>query len=96
MKKKIIDFLSNVWDEIDYRLRLLCGKPTPMKRFIVVLIFGTILSVGYFYTIISSIYRMGKREAEKELMELQHIEGLKLQHENDSINIFNQEEYECN
>ncbi len=33
MRNKIKDFLTNIWDEITYGLRCVCGKPTPMKRF---------------------------------------------------------------
>ncbi len=94
MRNKIKDFLTNIWDEITYGLRCVCGKPTPMKRFVFVLIIGGALSIGYIYMLASSIYNIGKRDAEKEFMELQHIERLKLQSENDSINILNQQEYE--
>jgi hypothetical protein len=92
MKKKIVDFISNAWDEIEYGLRMLCGKPSPMKRFVMVLIIGGALSVAYLYTLVSSIYNIGKRDAENEFLKLQHIESLKLQ--SDSINILNKQEYE--
>jgi hypothetical protein len=91
-KKKIRDFLSNAWDEIEYRLRLLCGRPSPMKRFITVLIIGIAMSIGYFWLVVSSIYNIGKRDAEREFLRLQHIETLKLQ--SDSINSSNSKNYE--
>jgi hypothetical protein len=95
MRKKIKDFLINAWDEIEYRLRLLCGKPTPMKRFVIVLIIGGALAVVHIYFVVSSIYNMGVSDAKKQFIELQHIETLKLQQtKNDSINILNQKEYE--
>jgi len=94
MKKKIFEFLTSVWDAAEYRLRLLCGKPSPMKRFIVVLILGGALSLFFIYTLVSSIYNIGVQDAKKEFMELQHIEGVKLQSENESINILNQKENE--
>ena len=94
MRNKMVEFLVAAWDEITYGLRCACGKPTPMKRLIIVLIIGGLLSIAYIYTLVSSIYDIGKQDAETEFMELQHIEVLKLQSENDSINILNEIEYE--
>jgi len=94
MKKKIRDFWVSIWDKIEYRLRLLCGKPTPIKSFIVILILGIVLSVGYFYAIVSSIYDMGKHDAQKEFIEIKHIETLELPKSNDSINLLKQKMYE--
>jgi hypothetical protein len=92
IKNKIRDFLSNAWDEIEYGLRLLCGQPSPMKRFITVLIIGVALTVVHLYFVVSSIYNIGKRDAEREFLRLQHIETLKLQ--SDSINSSNSKSYE--
>ncbi|GHT41995.1 hypothetical protein FACS189437_09560 [Bacteroidia bacterium] len=95
MRKKIKEFLINAWDEIEYRLRLLCGKPTPMKRFVMVLIIGGALALANIYFVVSSIYNMGVNDAKKQFLEVQHIETLKLQQsKKDSINILNQKEYE--
>jgi hypothetical protein len=86
MRTKIKEFLINAWDEIEYSLRLLCGKPTPMKRFITVLIIGGALAVANIYFVVSSIYNMGVSDAKKQFLEVQHIETLKLQQsKNDSI-----------
>jgi ABC-type lipoprotein release transport system permease subunit len=95
LKTKIREFLINAWYEIEYGLRLLCGKPTPMKRFIMVLIIGGTLVVVHIYYVVSSIYNMGVHDAKKQFLEVQHIETLKLQQsKNDSINILNQKEHE--
>ncbi len=94
-KKKIIAQLENLWDWIDYGLRRLCGRPSPVKRLVAVVIIGGALSIAYIYMLASSIYNMGKQDAEKDFLELQHIETLKLQGENDSINILNPENYDC-
>lgn len=98
MKKsgtKIRDFLTVARDETGYRLRLLCGKPTPMKRFVMVLVTGGTLAVVNVYFVVSSIYNMGVHDAKKQFLEVQHIETLKLQQsKNDSINILNQKKYE--
>ena len=99
-KKKIIGQLENAWDWIDESLRRLCGKPTPLKRLIAVLIIGGALSIGYVYMLASSIYNMGKRDAERDFLELQHIEQVKMENgelrmENGELKIKNREyEYE--
>lgn len=92
LKKKIKNFLTNAWDEAGYRLRLLCGRPSPMKRFIAVLVVGGALATANLYFVASSIYNIGKRDAEREFLRLQHIESLKLQ--SDSINNSNSKSYE--
>jgi hypothetical protein len=84
--------LTNAWDEIEYGLRLLCGRPSPMKRFIAVLVIGGALAAANLYFVVSSIYSIGKRDAEREFLRLQHIESLKLQ--SDSINNSNSKSYE--
>jgi hypothetical protein len=84
--------LSGFLDWIEYGLRRLYGKPTLMKQFIIVLILGSLLSVFSIYTLVRSIYNIGKNDAEREFLEIRHIETLKLQ--KDSINILNQKEYE--
>ena len=86
MRGKIKEFMIDAWDEITYSLRCACGRPTRMKRFIIVSVIGGALSIAYIYMLVSSIYNIGKQDAEKEFMELQHIERLKLQSEKDSIN----------
>jgi len=58
-----------------------------MKRFIVISILGILFCIGYFYSIISSIYNTGKQDAKKEFLEFMHIEGLKLQQKQDSVDI---------
>jgi len=92
LRNKIKDFLSCAWEKIEYALRVMCGKPTPMKRFVTVLIIGAGLTVVHFWFLVSSIYNIGKRDAENEFLKLQHIESLKIQ--SDSINSIKNKEYE--
>jgi hypothetical protein len=96
MKKKIGNFWATARSETEYRLRQLCGRPSPLKRFVTVLILGSVLAIANLYLVVSSIYNIGKRDAEQEFMKLQHIETLKLQQKqsSDSINIQNQKAYE--
>jgi hypothetical protein len=94
LTEKIKDFSSNAWGEIEYSLRMLCGKPTPAKRFVLTLIAGGTLAVVYIYFVVSSIYNMGVNEAKKNFIEWQHIKAIELQKQNDSINVLNQKQYE--
>jgi len=87
MREKIKDCLKNVWDEFTYCIRQICGKPTPLKRFVIVLVISGILSIAYIFTLISSIYNIGKRDGEKEFIELQHIKPLDMQTRNDSTSV---------
>jgi hypothetical protein len=79
------EFLMNARDETGYRLRMLCGKPSPMKRFIIVLVAGGALAAANIYFVVSGIYNMGKSDAEHAFLELRHIEPPELPHKNDSI-----------
>ena len=62
-------FLKDTADEIAYSIRTLCGKPSPMKRFVFVLIISGVLSVFFIYTLVSSIYNIGRNDARKELLD---------------------------
>ncbi|MDR0541176.1 MAG: TraL conjugative transposon family protein [Dysgonamonadaceae bacterium] len=78
--------MTHACGEIEYGLRMMCGKPTPVKRFITVLIVGEILTAVNIYFVASSIYNMGVHDAKKQFLEVRHIETLKLpKTENDSI-----------
>jgi len=92
MKKKINQFHR----EIEYRLKRLCGQPSPKKRLVTVLVIGVVLAVANIWFLVSSIYNIGKNDAEKELMKLQHtcteqrrsIERLELQKKNKDFKDF--------
>jgi hypothetical protein len=85
IRKKVVEFMSDVWGEIEYGLRCLCGRPSPVKRFIAVLTVGGVLAAANIYFVANSIYNMGKRDAEKKFLELQHIEPVELPLTKDSI-----------
>lgn len=87
MKRNVI---AEFGDWLEDRLKSLCGELTPDKRFIFTLIFligGCVLSV---YFTVSSIYNMGKENAEKEFIEIQNIKTLDLK-KKESINFKNLE-----
>jgi hypothetical protein len=87
LRKKAVEFVSGAWGEIGYGLRCLCGRSSPMKRFIAVLTVGGALAVANLYFVASSIYSMGKRDAEREFLKVEHIKRLEWQPVNsDSIN----------
>jgi hypothetical protein len=54
-------------DELGEGIRLLCGKPTPMKRLVVILVVVGRLTAANFYVTISAIYNIGKEHALHEL-----------------------------
>jgi hypothetical protein len=87
MKKKIIlkirEILQNTLGEISYALRMICGKPTPLKRLAAVTVTGLILGIASAYTLVCSVYHIGKNDGRRELPEMEHIRELKLK--NDSI-----------
>ena len=90
MKKLINKFL----DCVDYGLRRMCGELTPEKRLITILAMCVIFGIGSIYMTVSSIYNIGKRDAEQKYLELEHIKRLELQYSNDSIKQLNRKEYE--
>ena len=90
MKKLINKFL----DWVDYGLRRMCGELTPEKRLITILAMCVIFGIGSIYMTVSSIYNIGKRDAEQKYLELEHIKRLELQYSNDSIKQLNRKEYE--
>jgi hypothetical protein len=89
LRKKVVEYVSGVWGEITYGLKGLCGRPSPLKRFIAVLTVGGVLAGVNIYFVASSIYNTGKRDAKKEFLEWQHIQPVEWrhsQHSRDSIN----------
>jgi ABC-type lipoprotein release transport system permease subunit len=85
MKDTIRQQWTDIWGELTYGLRYLCLKPSPMKRFISVLILCVALGGANIYIVVNAIYNIGKRDAQKEFLELKHI--------NDSINQLKQQKY---
>ena len=83
MKNKIMEFLKDIVGELSFSIRCLCGKPTPMKRLVIVLTMCSVLGIAFIYTFITSIYGIARNDAEKEFLELQHIKQIDLK--NDSI-----------
>jgi hypothetical protein len=92
MKEKIITQLRHIWDELTYGIRWLCLCPSPGKRMVTVLILIVIFGGLNIYFIVNSIYSIGKRDAEKQFMEIRYIETLELQHKADSIKSIKNEE----
>jgi len=75
MKMTIIE----IQRQIEFRLRRLCGKPTQMKRLVIVLVACTALAFANIYYVVSSVNNIGKNDKEKELIKLQHIMMFELQ-----------------
>jgi|GEM_PF-7103471 len=91
---KIRERLSAFADWLEYGLRRIYGKPTIMKQFTIVLSLGTLLSIFSIYTLVRSIYNIGRNDARTEFMEIKHIGNLELQGSSDSINFLKQKTHE--
>jgi hypothetical protein len=94
--KKVKQWITGLQDWIDCGINRICYSMSPLARLLSVLVVGLVCGIAFLYMMIASIYNIGKRDAEKEFLQLQHIESLELQPKvkNDSINILNQKEYE--
>jgi len=78
LRLKIKERMSDWMDWMEEGMRRLYGKPSMMKQFVIVLILGSALSVFSIYSIVSSIYNMGRSSAQKEFMEIKHAGHLEL------------------
>ncbi|MDR0431097.1 MAG: TraL conjugative transposon family protein [Tannerellaceae bacterium] len=85
MKDRLITRLRDIWDELTCGIRWFCLCPSPGKRLITALVLTVVLGGVNIWFITNSIYNMGKRDAEKKFLELQHIEPVELPLSKDSI-----------
>jgi len=92
MKRKINEFMAQSWCEIENRLKHLCRRPSPAKRLVVVLAAFVMLAAVNIWFVASSIYSIGKNDAQKEFIRLQHIETLELQKKDSINNLKNQKD----
>jgi hypothetical protein len=84
----------SVSGEILFGLKRLCGRPSPMKRFVSVVIAGCVMAIVFVCILVSSVYKIGYTNAQKDIPELNIVRQLILK--NDSINLLKQQlnEYE--
>jgi Tfp pilus assembly protein PilO len=92
MKNRIKEFLNDAAGEISFGLRSLCGRPSPLKRFIIVAIAGAIMGIASFGILVSSIYKIGYTNAKEEIPKANFIRQMQLK--NDSINHLKQQLYD--
>jgi hypothetical protein len=71
-------------------LRGFCYGLSPLQRLITILVFCVLLGMMSIYMTVSSIYNIGKRDAQKEFLEVEHLQELNLSSTNDSINLLKQ------
>jgi UDP-N-acetylglucosamine:LPS N-acetylglucosamine transferase len=93
-KNKLKETVYELRDDFNSSLRTLCGRPSAVKRLVIVLIIGGALSVVSVSALVEAIYNIGKRDA--ELIHIEHIKQLELKRSNDSINAIKsyRDEYE--
>nr|WP_250709104.1 TraL conjugative transposon family protein [Bacteroides fragilis] len=75
-----MSMINKLSDKADEWLRRICGRLTPGKRLAVILTMLLTFSFLSIYMTVSSIYNMGRRDAEKEMIEIEHIRDLDLPH----------------
>lgn len=90
IKKQINKFR----DWIEDGLRRMCGGMSPERRLITILAMCVIFGIGSIYMTVSSIYNIGKRDAEQKYLEIEHMKRLELEYSNDSIKQLIRKEYE--
>ena len=87
------NYIEKVQDWADDRLRRMCGRITPGKRLVVILVMFLFFGGLSIYITVSSIYNIGKQDGQR--LQIEHIRQLPL-HGNDttkSINLLNRPEY---
>lgn len=65
MRKKLEQFRE--W--CDYGLRRVCGRMTPARRLVIILLLLAIFGAVNLYITIRAIYGIGREDARRELME---------------------------
>lgn len=80
------NYIEQVQDWVDERLRRMCGRITPGKRLVVILVMFLLFGGLSIYITVSSIYNIGKRDGQR--LQIEHIKQFPL-HDSDSINLLN-------
>lgn len=57
-------------DILDDRLRRMCGRLTPEKRVIAIVVMAVVFAVINFCMIFSAIYNIGREDAKREIIEI--------------------------
>jgi hypothetical protein len=88
MKSTLKETLKNAMGELQYGLRVLCGKPSPLKRIIAICILSCVLGIGYIHLIWRGVTGLSRYDAQQQYIEIQHIEPINgdTQASMDSIN----------
>lgn len=93
MKIRIKKHFSDIRNDIDNRLRHVCFRLSPMKRFAIVISLCVIFGVINIYMLVSSIHQIEKQDTQKDFLEMEHIKQLELE-PNDSIKQLKNQMYE--
>lgn len=78
--------ITKAQDWVDDTLRRLCGRITPEKRLVVILVMFVFFGGMSIYITVSSIYNIGKRDGQQ--LQIEHLGWLPMQ-QKDSINQLN-------
>lgn len=78
-----INVIEKAQDWVDEKLHRLCGRITPEKRLVVVLVMFLFFGGMSIYITVSSIYNIGKRDGQQ--LQIEHLGRLPMEAK-DSIN----------
>lgn len=80
------DVIRKIQEWAEDKLRQLCGRITPGKRLVVILVMFLFFGGMSIYITVSSIYNMGKRDGQQ--LQIEHLGRLPMETK-DSINLIN-------
>ena len=82
---KLKETMEDVWGELTYGIRWLCLRPSSGVRLLIIIVLFVVLSAANIWFVANSVYNIGKRDARKEFLEIEHAGKLELQNKKDSI-----------
>jgi len=69
---------TKIKNQIENRLKQLCGRPSPAKRLASVVFLCVVLASVNIYFLVCAFSGIGKNNTGRELMKLEHIEPFEL------------------
>lgn len=76
--KKIIKKFREFREWFEEWLRGCCARMTPQRRLMTIIVIGTLFAAINLYITIRAIYEIGRQDAYHQMMEIRHIEAVKI------------------
>lgn len=71
------NLITKIQDWVDEKLRHLCGRITPEKRLVIILLMFLFFGGMSIYITVSSIYNIGKRDGQQ--LQIEHLGRLPME-----------------